>query len=182
MFVDIRGFTSLAEQLNPAEVATRLNRFYDIATQAIFRHDGTLDKLVGDEVMAFFGAPLHWQDHPGRAVTTAVEIMREVEAMAEQDRLELGIGISTGEAFVGNVGGKEVTDYTVLGDTVNVAARLQGAAKPGEILIAEATFTQVEKQFPNAMRRELELKGKSDTVIAWEIARRRHSSVAAGRI
>jgi class 3 adenylate cyclase len=70
----------------------------------------------------------------------------------------------------------------VLGDTVNVAARLQGAAKPGEILIAEATFTQVEKQFPNAMRRELELKGKSDTVIAWEIARRRHSSVAAGRI
>ena len=148
-----------------------MNRFYDIATQAIFRHDGTLDKLVGDEVMAFFGAPLNWQDHPRRAVATAVEIIREVAAMAEKDRLQVGIGICSGEAFVGNVGGREVTDYTVLGDTVNVAARLQGAAKPGEILIAEATFTQVEKQFSNASRRELELKGKSDTVTAWEIAR-----------
>ena len=64
MFVDIRGYTSLVEQMEPAAVAARLNRFYEIATQAIFRHDGTLDKLVGDEVMAFFGAPLNWRDHP----------------------------------------------------------------------------------------------------------------------
>lgn len=171
MFVDIRGFTALVEQMNPAEVATRLNHFYELATNAIFRHDGTLDKLVGDEVMAFFGAPLHWQDHPRRAVTAAVEIMHAVATMAEKDRLQVGIGINTGEAFVGNVGGKDVTDYTVLGDTVNVAARLQGAAAPGEILIAQETFGPIEKQFPNARRRELELKGKSDTVIAWEIAR-----------
>ncbi len=170
MFVDVRGFTSLAEQLSPAEVAARLNHFYDIATKAIFRHDGTLDKLVGDEVMAFFGAPLHWQDHPKRAVTTALEIMREVTALPEKDRLAIGVGISTGEAFVGNVGGKDVTDYTVLGDTVNVAARLQGAAAPGEVLVAEETFAQVEQQFPNATRRELELKGKSGGVIAWEVA------------
>jgi adenylate cyclase len=101
--------------------------------------------------------------------------------MAEKDRFKVGIGISTGTAFVGNVGAKDVTDYTVLGDTVNVAARLQGAAAPGEILIAQETFAQVEKQFPNATRRELELKGKSDTVIAWEIARTRHSSVGAER-
>ena len=157
--------------MNPAEVATRLNRFYDIATNAIFRHDGTLDKLVGDEVMAFFGAPLHWQDHARRAVTTALEILREVAAMPEDHRLEVGAGISTGQAFVGNVGGKDVTDYTVLGDTVNVASRLQGAAAPGEILIAQETFGQIEKQFPAAKRRELDLKGKSDTVVAWEIAR-----------
>jgi len=156
--------------MNPSEVAARLNRFYDIATRAIFRHDGTLDKLVGDEVMAFFGAPLHWQDHPKRAVTTALEILRDIAALPEKDRLAVGAGISTGEAFVGNVGGKDVTDYTVLGDTVNVAARLQGAAAPGEILIAEETFAQVEKQFPNAARRELEVKGKSGGVIAWEIA------------
>ncbi len=167
MFIDIRGFTSLVEQMNPAEVAMRLNRFYELATNAIFRHDGTLDKLVGDEVMAFFGAPLNWLDHPRRAVASAVEIIRAVAAMAEQDRLEVSIGA----AFVGNVGVKDVTDYTVLGDTVNVAARLQGAAAPGEILIAQETFAQVDKQFPNATRRELELKGKSDTVIAWEIGR-----------
>lgn len=179
MFVDIRGFTSLVEQMDPAEIVVRLNRFYELATNAIFRHDGTLDKLVGDEVMAFFGAPLNWQDHPRRAVTTAVEIMRGVAALTEKERLEVGIGINTGQAFVGNVGGKDVTDYTVLGDTVNVAARLQGAAAPGEILIAQETFAQVEKQFPKAVRRALELKGKSEPVIAWEIARPRHNSAAA---
>ena len=171
MFVDIRGFTSLAERLNPAELAAQLNRFYEIASKAIFRYDGTLDKLVGDEVMAFFGAPLHWQDHPRRAVNTAVEIMREVATMAEKDRLQVGIGISTGEAFVGNVGGKDVTDYTVLGDTVNVAARLQSAAAPGEILIAQETYNQVQSEFTGARKRELQLKGKSDLVTAWEIAR-----------
>lgn len=171
IFVDIRGFTALVEQMNPAAVATRLNRFYEISTQAIFRHDGTLDKLVGDEVMAFFGAPFNWQDHPQRAVATALEIMREVAALPAKERLAIGVGIATGAAFVGNVGGKDVTDYTVLGDTVNVAARLQGAAAPGEILVAEETFAQVEKQFPNAARRELELKGKSGSVVAWEIAR-----------
>jgi class 3 adenylate cyclase len=90
-------------------------------------------------------------------------------------------GVNTGTAVVGVVGDGAQRDYTVLGDTVNVAARLQGAAKPGEILIAEATFTQVEKHFPNATRRELELKGKSERVIAWEIARTRHNSVAAER-
>ncbi len=181
MFVDIRGFTSMVEQMDPAEVATRLNHFYELASNAIFRHDGTLDKLVGDQVMAFFGAPLNWQDHPRRAVATAVDIMREVAARPANDRLKVGIGICSGAAFVGNVGGKDVTDYTVLGDTVNVAARLQGAAAPGEILIAEETFAQVETQFPNATRRELELKGKSNLVIAWEIARTRHSSVATER-
>ena len=173
MFADIRGFTSLAERLNPQEVAARLNHFYEIASKAIFRYDGTLDKLVGDEVMAFFGAPLHAHDHPKRAISTALEIMREVKAVAARDKIGVGIGISTGEAFVGNVGGKEITDYTVLGDTVNVAARLQGAAAPGEILIAEETFAQVADEFPNAIRRELELKGKSETVIAWEIGRYR---------
>lgn len=172
LFVDVRGFTSLVEQMNPADVAIRLNRFYDIATQAIFRHDGTLDKLVGDEVMAFFGAPLNWQDHPQRAVQTALDIMREVAAMAEKDRLQIGIGINSGEAFVGNVGAEGFTDYTVLGDTVNVAARLQGAAAPGEILLSEETYRPSADKFPAARRRELDLKGKSDRVIAWEIVGR----------
>jgi len=171
MFVDIRGYTSLVEQMEPAAVAARLNRFYDIATQAIFRHDGTLDKLVGDEVMAFFGAPLNWQDHSKRAVTAALEILRDVGALPEHDRLEIGIGISTGQAFVGNVGGKDFTDYTVLGDTVNVAARLQGAAAPGEVLISQDTYSPIAGGFPHARRRELDLKGKTDLVTAWEIAR-----------
>jgi adenylate cyclase len=177
MFVDIRGFTSLAERLDPQRVAAHLNRFYDIATQAIFRHDGTLDKLVGDGVMAFFGAPWHWHDHPKRAVETALAILRGVSAMAEKDRLNVGIGISTGEAFVGNVGAADVTDYTVLGDTVNVAARLQGAALPGEILLGRETYAYVKGWFPDATRKELDLKGKTDPVEAWSVARREdHSS------
>lgn len=171
MFVDIRGFTSLAEHLEPGEVATQLNRFYDLASQAIFRRDGTLDKLVGDQVMGFFGAPIGRHDHPGRAVATAREIMWESLAAASIERFAIGIGIATGEAFVGNVGGGQVTDYTVLGDTVNVAARLQGEARAGEILISQDTYAQVASQFPHAERRELSLKGKREPVIAWEIGK-----------
>lgn len=151
-------------------MATQLNRFYQIASDAIFRYDGTLDKLVGDQVMGFFGAPIHREDHPRRAVATAVEIMREIVDLADQLGLRVGAGISTGEAFVGNVGGSDVTDYTVLGDTVNVAARLQGEAAAGEILISDDTYTSVRNMFPNAARRQLLLKGKSEPVIAWQIA------------
>ncbi len=122
--------------------------------------------------MAFFGPPLNHQDHARRAVTTALEISRAIGEFATDEALAVGVGITTGEAFVGNVGGSEVTDYTVLGDTVNVAARLQSEALPGEILISQETYDKVGAAFPHAMRRELQLKGKSEQVIAWEIAAR----------
>jgi len=96
--------------------------------------------------------------------------MRESLAAASVDRLGIGIGIATGEAFVGNVGGGEVADYTVIGDTVNVAARLQSEAASGEILILQETYAQVTPEFPYAKRCELFLKGRSEPVIAWEIA------------
>jgi adenylate cyclase len=164
MFVDVRGFTALAERLSPAEVAERLNRFYALASAAVFRRDGTLDKLVGDQVMAFFGAPIHESDHARRAVDTALEIVRGV--MTAATALQVGAGVATGAAFVGNVGGGGVADYTVLGDTVNIAARLQGAAAAGEILLTEESYAPVAETFPNAARRDLELKGKSGTVAA----------------
>ncbi len=166
MFVDIRGFTALAERLSPAEIAGRLNLFYSLATETVIRYDGTLDKLVGDQVMAFFGAPVHAHDHPGRAVQTALEIMRGLSELEQNQRLHAGAGIATGEAFVGNVGQGETRDYTVLGDTVNVAARLQGAAASGEILVTQGTYDHIQSQFPNAPRRELELKGKKEPVLA----------------
>jgi adenylate cyclase len=173
LFADIRGFTALAEQLPPAEVALQLNRFYEIASRAIFRQDGTLDKLVGDQVMGFFGAPIGRDDHSRRAVATAQEIVCGVQELGPESSLAVGIGIASGEAFVGNVGSGDVTDYTALGDTVNVAARLQGEAAAGEILIAEETHRQIASDFPHAKRRELLLKGKSDAVIAWEITQER---------
>lgn len=189
LFVDVRGFTALAERLAPAEVAQRLNRFYALASEAIFKYDGTLDKFVGDQVMAFFGAPLHAKDHPQRATRVALLILEGMSKLtlgasfdSAQDRpfgdpqdkpLRVGAGIASGAAFVGNVGGDTVTDYTVLGDTVNVAARLQGAAAAGEILVTEETYRHVESEFPNAPRRELELKGKSNSVHARVIALQR---------
>lgn len=121
--------------------------------------------------MGFFGAPISRKDHPDRAVATAREIMRESLAAASIERFAIGIGIATGEAFVGNVGGGQITDYTVLGDTVNVAARLQSEAAAGEILISQDTYAQVASDFPHAKRRELVLKGKSEPVIAWEIGK-----------
>jgi len=178
LFVDVRGFTSVAERLAPAEVAQRLNRFYALASEAIFKYDGTLDKFVGDQVMAFFGAPLHAKDHPQRAVRVALLILEEMSKLTQEESyddtqdklLRVGAGIASGEAFVGNVGGGAVTDYTVLGDTVNVAARLQGAAASGEILVTEETYRHVESEFPNAPGRELDLKGKSEPVHARVIA------------
>ena len=148
----------------------RLNRFYSLASNTIFDYDGTLDKLVGDQVMAFFGAPLQTQDHPERAVQAALRIVGEMNGGADSERLAVGAGIATGEAFVGNVGEGAVTDYTVLGDTVNIAARLQGAAASGEILVTEETYRRVASRFPDAPSRELELKGKSGLVRARVIA------------
>jgi len=162
----VRGFTALAEQLQPDEVAHRLNRFYSLASTTIFDYDGTLDKLVGDQVMAFFGAPVYAKDHPKRAVHAAFRILSGVSNLANHERLHVGAGIATGEAFVGNVGEGTVTDYTVLGDTVNVAARLQAAAASGEILVTDETYAYVESEFLDAPTRELELKGKSKPVRA----------------
>lgn len=162
----MRGFTSLAELLPPDQVVERLNRFYAIASNAIFERDGTLDKLVGDQAMGFFGAPLHAKDHPRRAVETGLKILSAMNELDPSHQLQVGGGIASGEAFVGNVGAAEVTDYTVIGDTVNIAARLQAMAAPGELLISEETYSHVAADFPRAPTRELDLKGKNLPITA----------------
>jgi adenylate cyclase len=166
MFVDVRGFTALSERLSPADVVVRLNRFYEMAAKAVFDQDGTLDKLVGDQVMAFFGAPFRPEDHARRAVKAALDIVAGVERMAEpSEPLTVGGGVGTGPMFVGNVAGGEVRDFTVIGDVVNTTARLQGAAQSGEVLVMEETYGAVALQFPNAQQRTLELKGKAGPVV-----------------
>ena len=165
LFVDVRGFTSLSERLPSAEVVSQLNRFYHLAAQAVFDQDGTLDKMVGDQVMAFFGAPFRPDDHWERAVRAGLDIVAGVEAMAAgADSLHVGGGLGTGQAFVGNVGEGEVRDFTVIGDVVNTAARLQEVAEPGEVLLMEETYRTVAVQFPDAPQRTLELKGKAAPV------------------
>lgn len=162
----MRGFTALSERLPPAEVATHLNRFYRVAANAVFDQDGTLDKLIGDAVMAFFGHPIHYMDHPRRAIEAARVILHGVAAVGGDEPLMVGAGVACGEAYVGNVGEGEVQDFTVLGDVVNVAARLQALAAPGELLVTEEAYAAVRDLYPDAPQRELEVKGKSQPVPA----------------
>ena len=163
--MDVRGFTSLSERLPPTQLVERLNRFYNLAGHVVFDLDGTLDKMVGDQVMAFFGAPFWTEDHPRRAVRAALDIVAGVENMAEDsDSLHVGGGVGTGQAFVGNVAQGDVRDFTVIGDVVNTAARLQQEAGPGEVLVTEETYQPVAAEFPDAPQRTLELKGKAEPV------------------
>ena len=166
LFVDVRGFTTLSERLSPPEIVERLNPFYWLSAEVVFRLDGTLDKLVGDEVMAFFGAPFEYDDHPQRAIEAGLQILEGVAGMGGDELLSVGAGIATGEAFVGNVGPDtgEVRDFTAIGDTVNVAARLQAEAAPGEILVTEEAYASVSHRFSGAPTRELQLRGRSQPV------------------
>ena len=162
--MDVRGFTALSERVSPGALAELMNGFYDSASQVVIRLDGTVDKLVGDQIMAFFGHPFRPDDHASRAVEAAVEIVRAVGRLGVG--LDVGGGVSTGRAFVGNVGPVGITDFTVLGDVVNVAARLQGEAEAGRVLLTEGTWDRVRERYPDAPSRELELKGKADGTTA----------------
>ncbi len=145
MFADVTGFTRIAEQ-HPAEVlVTILNQLFTILTEIVFRHDGTVDKFIGDCVMAFWGAPDPQEDHAARALAAAEDMQSWLEVGNENWQREFGItislaiGVHTGEAVVGNFGSETRMEYTVIGDTVNVAAHLESIARPEQILVSSAT-------------------------------------------
>ena len=146
LVANIRGFTSLAEGMEPEEVIDGLNQHFTVMTDVVFSHGGTLDKYIGDGVLAFFGDPIPFEDHAERAVVTALEIRQRLRGLrgrwsAERDEgLNLGIGISTGYVTVGNIGSATRTEYTVIGNHVNLAAHLAQMAGPDQILIAERTL------------------------------------------
>lgn len=165
LFVDVRGFTSLSEKISPIELAALMNRFYRLSTEAVIKLDGTVDKFVGDQIMAFLGAPFAPLNHAERSVQAAVAIVTNLGRLSAD--LKVGGGVATGTAFVGNVGGGAVHDFTVLGDVVNVAARLQGHAGPGEVLLTDEAYARVQKWYPSLEKRELDLKGKSAKITAW---------------
>ena len=142
-----------------------LNGFYQTSTSTVINLDGTVDKFVGDQIMAFFGAPFRPDNHAQRAVEAALTIVANVARLSQE--LEVGGGVATGLAFVGNVGGSDINDFTVLGDVVNVAARLQAEAAPGEILIENQTYHRVKSSYQSAHERSIQLKGKSDPTSAW---------------
>ena len=174
LFADLVGFTSLAENLSPSEVTRVLNGVFDHLTQAVFECEGTLDKFIGDEVMAFFGAPLPQPDHAVRAVRAAMRLQEKLHdynsAHPEQKPLEMRIGINSGSVVVGDIGSIERKDYTVIGDTVNTAKRIEsmGTGK-GEIVIGPATYAAVKDAFRCEALPPIELKGKRGSVQTYRV-------------
>jgi len=163
LFADVRGFTSLAEDMAPDGVAKLLNRFYGAASEVLSR-SAIIDKLVGDEVMALYVPQLFrgdgWQDD---MLDDARSLLAAVGYGASEPWLALGVGLDIGPAYVGNVGAGDVKDFTALGDVVNTAARLQGEAKPGQIVISERLFGRLSDAPADARPVSLVLKGKRDS-------------------
>lgn len=163
---DTRGFTTLSETLPPAEAAALLNRFYEAATKVLVRHDAIVD-IVGDEVMGIFWPLIVDGDTCVEMATASEEVLRALGVGGEEEPwLPVGVGIDYGRVYIGNVGAGEVRDFTALGDAVNTASRLQGAAAPGQILMSARVYEGVTHLYPDAEPVELELKGKSAPVAA----------------
>jgi adenylate cyclase len=184
LFADIVGFTSMSERMTPSAIALVLNDYLSRMTDAIFMFEGTLDKYIGDAIMAVFGAPLDMPDHAARAVKTAIEMRsRLAEFNAERKSgplLQIRIGINSGKAVAGEIGSVNKREYTVLGDTVNTASRLESSvAKPGLIVIGPNTYDAVKDQFDLRAMGEFALKGKENKVIVHEVLGGRAASVPA---
>lgn len=175
LFVDIRGFTSMSEGLEPAAVVEVLNHYLGRVTEAIFQNEGTLDKFIGDAVMAVYNAPLDVKDYPYRAVQTGLDIVKAVREMNEslKDKLGVeltcGVGVHCGKAVVGNIGCSYRMDYTAIGDVVNVAERLESVAKGGQVLVSDRLYGLVSDRFHGAFMGEQSLKGRQDKVSVYMI-------------
>jgi len=149
LFSDIRGFSDLTDSLEPEEITLLLNNYLSEMTKLIHRHEGTLDKIIGDGIMVFFGDPVSIPDHAQRAVLLAIDMQEKVDQLRDEwlsygYDLNIGIGINTGYMTVGNIGSEFHRDYTVIGNQVNVAARLESMAKPGEILVSQRTYSKAK--------------------------------------
>lgn len=173
LFADIRGYTAIAAQHSPEEALDLLNRYLATVSDAVEQHGGTVADLLGDGVFAFFGAPVIHSDDPGRAVRAAVDLQAAVADLAvpamPEVRLQAGVGITSGEVIAGNVGSQRRMHYAVVGDPVNVAARLQGAAGPGQILVDEPTHSCVRDLVVAQDLGSLRLAGKGDWVRTFNV-------------
>ena len=183
LFSDIRGFTTLAEEMDPEALVNLLNEYLTDMTNVVFEFDGLLDKYIGDAVMAVFGAPLEQTDHPRRACRTALKMLERLKKMQEKweaedtPRLDIGIGINTGPMVVGNMGSERRFDYTVMGDSVNLASRLEGINKEygTRVVISEFTYDRVKDDFFCRELDAVRVKGKVRPVKIFELVALRSS-------
>lgn len=176
LFSDIRGFTSLSEHRRPEEIVALLNRYFEMQVEVIFRHGGTLDKFIGDAIMAFWGAPMDQPDHAARAVRAALGMSEALERFAAEvarelpgTQFEIGIGIHSGPAVVGFLGTSKRLDYTAIGDTVNLASRIEGCTKGvARILVSEATRRSCGAALAFADHGAFGVKGREQQVFLYE--------------
>ncbi len=176
-FSDIRGFTSMSETMGPDDIATLLTEYFTEMVEIVFEHGGTLDKFMGDAIMALWGAPIAHEDDAQRAIACAVDQLVALEKLNAkwkeqgQQELGIGIGINFGEVFAGNIGSDRRLEYTVIGDAVNTASRLCSSAGPNEILISEPFFQQL-KQPPEVETLEpIQMKGKAKKIPVYRVKR-----------
>lgn len=177
LFADIRSFSRLAERMAAEEVVSMLNQYFNTMVDIIFGNNGLLDKFAGDQLMAVFGliptGNSASQDalKAGATMRAASEELMKLRSSQGKEIFEIGIGINTGSAIVGNVGSENRMDYTVIGDSVNIAARLEKMAKGGQIIIGEKTYLQTQGQFRLQKRGEITLKNKTDPILCYEVLR-----------
>ena len=170
LFSDIRGFTPMAESMNPDDMASLLSEYFTEMVECVFRHDGTLDKFMGDAVMAQWGAPIATGNDADRALLAAIDMMRALKKLNAKwktegrPQLQHGIAVNYGEAFAGNIGSERRLEFTVIGDTVNTAYRLCSAAEAGQILITEETKQALTSPPRLTACPPMELKGKSQPI------------------
>jgi len=173
LFTDIVGFTSLSEKMQPREINMFLNQYFSRMTDIIFEYDGTLDKYIGDSLMAVFGAPIEKEDDAERAISAAIKMRRELSSMTdkkgEMEKINIRIGINTGQVVAGNIGSPKRMEYTVIGNPVNVASRLVSIAQPNQIIIGEETYLQVKGKFKIIKVGSKKIKGKSEEIMVYEV-------------
>jgi adenylate cyclase len=178
LFTDIIGFTPLSEKMPPREINFLLNQFFSRMTDIIFKFDGTLDKYIGDSLMAVFGAPMEKKDDPERAIQAALEMKRELTALMKKTeperRFDIRIGINTGRVVAGNIGSGNIgspnrMEYTVIGDPVNIASRLESIAQPNQILIGEETYSYVKRKFKTKKLGPKKVKGITAEIMVYEV-------------
>lgn len=184
LFADIKGFTGMTERLPPLELAALLRDYFGEMTAAIFENGGTLDKFIGDGLMAIFGAPIPLEDAAHKAVKAALGMLRRLDALNQRlpdDRLiNIRVGINTGKVIAGNVGSADRLEFTVIGDTVNTAARLESVARPGGVCVGPLTWTRTKDRFRYRSRGAQQLKGKAATVEVYELLRPGEEDTDAG--
>ena len=177
LFIDIREFTRMANQIDPESLVAFLNQAFELITDRLLDQGATVDKYIGDAILAYFGAPIESTDHTGRAVAAAKAVQRAIEERNKEcessglpyRRLDLGIGIQTGPVVLGNIGSDLKMDYTIIGDAVNVANRLQKLARPGEILITGDVAAELGDLVPLESLGEHTLEGRDETVEVFRV-------------